>query len=113
MAAKKPKGVYSKGQGVAGMGFPEPTGNRAKDNEQFVKIAEWASDTAETQKDQANTPSIISAAGRKYNADPKLIKEHLDRWNKVTEEVRAEKAKKGSQANHTVTSVDRKTGKSK
>ena len=97
MADKKPKGIYSKGTGASGF-VPSPY-SKTKE-EKFQDVVSAAVDTTETKQDRANLKSIISAAGRKYKVDEKMVKE-------------ATKAAQGTQAGHTVTSVDRKTGKSK
>ena len=99
MADKKPKGIYSKGEGASNF-VPSPYSKTGADK--FIDVVSAAVDTTETKQDRANLKSIIAAAGRKYKIDQK----------EVTKTIKAvEEENKGTQDGHAVTKVDRKTGR--
>jgi len=87
MAAKKPKGILSKGEGASNF-VPSPASKTNSDK--FNDVVSAAIDTTETAKDKANIGSIISAAGRKYNIDKNVVEKVIT-------------TAQGSQADHHVT----------
>ena len=105
MAESKPKGIYSKGKGVSG--FQEMPYDKTN-QDKFDRFVEGVFDYAETPKDVSQAKSQISAAGRKFKIDKKIVATSLQQADKKLKEMT-----KGTQKGHSVTSVDRKTGKAK